>query len=50
MEKEIRNGQVKGMSVISNKTKDIVKEGHFTYAQAKNHQQSTVGNILHMMP
>ena len=35
MEEKIKNGQVKGVS-DPNEAKNIVKKGHFTYAQAKN--------------
>lgn len=48
MEEKIKNGQVKGVS-DPNEAKNIVKKGHFTYAQAKISPKQVLLNLLHMM-
>ena len=48
MEEKIKNGQVKGVS-DPNEAKNIVKKGHFTYAQAKNIAKAGTVESLHMM-
>ncbi len=48
MEEKIKNGQVKGCLILM-RQKNIVKKGHFTYAQAKILPKRVLLNLLHMM-